>query len=212
MAIPDNRIRFSSTRIDFETEVGVTGQDHDDYPAAGGQARYDWMRMFLLGLLSCQSSSEEPTQYREGTPWFDLNTHTLKIYSGNGWVSVSDAIGLTEPDTNGDVVTLSSWYTTVQDLLVGLAPEVVFSGQCNADNITTIDVPETLRSNLVSDSRVFMHINGLLVKPTSCALIGSPTPTTIRLSGLSLSNGDSFTVIIRRVPSTTYYGTSVVVP
>ncbi len=211
MPLPDNRIRFPSSRIDFTVDVGETGQDHDAYPAAGGQARYDFMRLFLIGLLSQQSSFDEPSQFREGTPWFDLNTSTTKIRSGNAWVPLAEAIALTEPDTDGNVISLANWYTAVQDLLTGLAPEIVFSGVCNADNITTIEVPETLQSNLAADSRVFMYINGLLVKPTSTALIGSP-PTTIRLSGLSLSSGDTFTAIIRRVPAATFYGSSVVVP
>lgn len=211
MALPDNRIRFPSTRINFTDDVGNTGQDHDDYPAAGGQARFDWMRMFLVGLLSCQSSYDEPSQYREGTLWFDLNTHTLKIRSSDAWVSAAAAIGLTPPATDGSVVSLADWYTAVQDLLVGLAPEIVFSGQCNANSITTIEVPAPLQTNLATDSRVFMYINGLLVRPTAVSIIGSP-PTTIRLSGLSLSDGDTFTVIIRRIPSTTFYSPSVVVP
>lgn len=209
MPIPDNRIRFPATRIDFENDVGETGQDHDAYPAAGGQARYDWMRMFLQGLLSCQSSTEEPTQFREGTLWFDLGTSVLKIRSANSWKPLADAIELETVDSG--VITLATWYTSVQGLLSGLAQEIVFSGQCNADNITTVEVPETLQSQLATDSRVFMYINGLLVKPTSVSLIGTPA-TTIKLSGLSLSDGDNFTVIIRRVPSTTFYGPTVVVP
>lgn len=211
MAIPDNRIRFSAPRIDFDTDVGVTGQEHDNYPQPGSQARYDHLRSFLIGLLSCQSSSTEPTQYREGSLWFDLNTNNLKISSGDVWVSIADTIGLTVPDTAGNVVTLGAWYTAVQDLLSGLAPEIVFSGQCNANGVTTVEVPESLQNQLATDSRVFMYINGLLVKPTATSLIGTPA-TTIRLSGLSLSNGDNFTIIIRRVPATTFYGPNIVVP
>ncbi len=211
MPLPDNRIRFPAPRIDFTAEVGDTGQDHDGYPAPGGQARFDWMRIFLVGLLSQQASYDEPTQFREGSPWFDLNTKTLKIRSDNEWKSFASCVGLTTPDTDGNVVNLADWYVAVQDLLAGLAPEVVFNGVCNADNITTIEVPETLQSNLAADSRVFMYINGLLVKPTSTTLIGSPL-TTIRLSGISLSNGDNFTVIIRRVSAATFYGSNVVVP
>lgn len=210
--MPDQRIRFPSTRINFSADVGETGQDHDNYPAAGGQARYDWMRMFLIGLLSCQSSTDEPTQYREGTPWFDLNTNTLKIRSGGEWVAAAEVIALTEPDTEGAVVTLGDWYRAVQDLLAGAAPEVVFSGQCNANDITTVEVPVSLQSALFSDSRVFLYINGLLVRPTNCTLIGSPTPTTIKLSGVALSNGDDFTAVIRRVPSSTFHSTIVSVP
>lgn len=92
MSLPDNRIRFSGPGIDFENEVGRTGQDHDDYPQPYTQARYDWMRMFLIGLLSCQSSKEEPTQYRDGTWWFDLNTLTMKIRRADQWVPAAQVI------------------------------------------------------------------------------------------------------------------------
>ncbi len=211
MPTTDNRIRFPATRIDFENDVGLTGQDHDDYPAAGGQARYDWMRMFLVGLLSCQSSEVEPTQCRAGTLWFDLTSNVLKVYVNSTWVSLADAIGLTEPDSDGNVVTLSSWYAEAQDLLAGLAAEVVFSGTCTADGITTVEIPSGLRAGLETDSRVFLYVNGALITPTNCTIIGNPL-STIRLSGVSLSNGDSFTAVIRRVPAGTFYSSNVVVP
>lgn len=211
MPTRDNRIRFPAARIDFENDVGVVGQDHDDYPAAGGQARYDWMRMFLIGLLSCQSSETAPTQCREGTLWFDLTTNSMKVYSGGEWVDLAATIALTEADSDGNVLSLATWYSQANTLLSGLAAEIVFSGTCTSDGITTIAVPSSLQSGLESDSRVFLYINGSLVKPTSATLIGNPL-STIRLSGVSLSADDSFTVVIRRVPSSTFYGTNVVVP
>lgn len=209
---PNNTIRYPAPLIDFAADVGETGQDHDTYPAPGGQARYDWMRLTLIGLLAQQSSYEEPTQFRDGTPWFDLNTLTLKIRSGDAWVSYADAVALTEPDTNGDVVTLQSWYDSVQATLAGLGTPVVFTGRCTADNTTVVTIPETLRAGLGSESRVFMHINGVLVSPLACSLVGTPTPSSVRLSGLSLSAGDTFIVDIRRIPASTFHSTSVTAP
>lgn len=209
---PNNTIRFPAPLIDFEAAVGETGQDHDTYPAPGGQARYDWMRLFLIGLLAQQSSYEEPSQYRQGTPWFDLNTFSLKIRSGDAWVSYAEAIALTEPDTNGQIVTLKSWYDSVQSLLVGLGTPVFFTGRCTADNTTTITIPAALQSAIGAESRVFLYINGTLVSPLACGLVGSPSPTTIRLSGLSLSSGDTFIADIRQVPNSTFHTSSVTAP
>ncbi len=211
MSVPDYRIRFPSARIDFTTEVGLTGQEHDAYPLAGGQARYDHMRLFLIGLLAQQASLSEPTQYREGTPWFDLNTFTLKIRRGNSWVSYAEAIPLTAPNTDGEVVTLAGWYESVQDILTNLAPEIVFSGNCTDDDTDSITLPESIRTGVHSDSRAFVHINGSLVDPRYCSFVGNPA-TGIRLSNVTLSSGDLFTVSIRRIAGSTFITTSVVVP
>src|SRR4051812_5941874 len=97
--LPDNRIRFSPTKIDFTAEVGVTGQDHDSYPSAGSQARFDWMRMVIIGLLSNQSSFTEPSEKREGTLWFDLNNQELKIWDGSNWESIAKYIIVGDPAT-----------------------------------------------------------------------------------------------------------------
>ena len=50
MSIPDNRLRFSSTKIDFANDVGIASQDHDNYPPPQGQARFDHMRMVVIAL------------------------------------------------------------------------------------------------------------------------------------------------------------------
>jgi hypothetical protein len=211
MAVPDNRIRFSSTRIDFATDVGLSGQDHDSYPPPGGQARYDHLRMFLIGLLAQQASFQPPTQFRDGTAWFDLNTFTLKVRLGQDWLPYANVLGLTEPDSDGQVVTLAEWYAAVQDILKGLSPEVVFSGKCNASDVDTIPIPTSVQTNLGAESRVFLYINGSLVDPHNCALIGTP-PTTLKLSSISLEQGDTFVVVIRRISSTTFLAASVSVP
>lgn len=210
MTLPDNRIRFQSGKINFDTSVGTTGLDHDDYPQAGGQARFDHMRLYLIGLLSQQSSYDEPAERRDGTPWFDMNTLSLKIWKNSSWVNYADAIALTEPDTDGDVITLLDWYTSTQDLLSTLSQEIVFSGSCSNDGVTTITIPSSVVNYMYSDSRVFLHINGLLVDPHNCSVIGTP-PTTIKLSNIELSSGDVFTVSIRRISSSTFVNSSVTV-
>jgi hypothetical protein len=165
----------------------------------------------LIGLLAQQASFQPPTQFRDGSPWFDLNTFTLKIRLGTEWVPYAHVLGLTDPDQDGKVVTLADWYTAVQDVLKGLSPEVVFSGKCNANGIDAVSIPASVRSSLNAESRVFLYINGSLVDPHNCSLIGNP-PTTLKLSNLSLSQGDTFVVIIRRISSTTFLGASVSVP
>lgn len=211
MDTQDNRIRFPTTRVDFDADVGVTGQDHDEYPAPSSQARFDHMRLYLIGLLAQQSSLTAPTECREGTPWFDLNTFSLKIRKNGAWVSYANAIALTEPDTEGDVITLAEWYTTVEALLAGSSPEVVFMGQCTENDVTSITIPSSVQSLIVADSKVFMTIAGSLVDPRNCSLIGSP-PTTIHLSNIALSSGDTFIVNIRRIVPEAFVNSTVVVP
>lgn len=207
--LPDNRIRYPSTRIDFDADVGVTGQAHDDYPSAGGQSRYDHMRMSIIGLLSQQSSFEEPTQYRDGTPWFDLNTMTLKISIDGEWVPYSQAVPVAETDDGW--LSLADWYSSVAETLASAAPEIVFSGQSNNDAIDIIPIPTALRDHLQSDSRPFVYKNGLLISPQTTQLNPGSNPTSVRLLSDTLDDGDSFTIVIKRIPSTTFYTTTVTV-
>ena len=118
--LPDDRINLQPPLVDFSL-VGTTGQAHDTFPAPG-QARYDWMRSYLIGLLSHQSSFEEPIEFRLGTTWFDLNTSSFKyragatqpiiLNEGDSWLSLSNGIQL---DTG---LTLQDWFLQVQALLV----------------------------------------------------------------------------------------------
>lgn len=206
MPLPDNRLRFPSALIDFASDVGVASQDHDSYPPPQGQARYDHMRMVVIALLSQQASFDEPTEYRNGTPWFDLNTETLKIRLGNEWVNFSDAIPLGEPDTDGNYTTLTEWFETTNAALSSLAQEVVFNGVSTSDGVTDITIPESLRVYIFSDTRCFFYVNGLLIDPRNCDILGT---STIRLSNVSLSTNDEFTVILRRVPSSSFYAPTV---
>lgn len=113
--LPDNRIRIPAPPIDFEEDVGETGQDHDNFPEPG-QARYDWMRMFLIGLLANQASYDEPVNYRKGSFWMDLSTGVLKIRTGNGtagteWSDVAELIQVSPG------LTLQDWFDAVSSSL-----------------------------------------------------------------------------------------------
>lgn len=85
MPLPDNRIRFPAEAIDFDTEVGVTYQQHDNYPAPNQAARYDWARLVVIGLLSHQAAFNEPTEFRNGTLWFDLNSDKFQVRIADNW-------------------------------------------------------------------------------------------------------------------------------
>lgn len=206
MVLPDNRIRLPAGLIDFAADVGIVSQDHDSYPPPQGQARYDHMRMVLIGLLAQQASFDEPTQYRNGTPWFDLNMNMLKIRSEGAWVNYSEVIPLGEADTEGNYLTLADWFNTTNAALSSFAQEIVFNGVSTSNGVTDITIPESLRPFIFTDTRCFLYLNGLMVDPRDCAFIGD---STIKLSNISLSVNDEFTAIIRRVPNSTFYAPTV---
>lgn len=206
--LPDNRIRFSSTLIDFNTEVGVTGQDHDNYPAPGQQPRYDWLRLFLIGLLSNQSSFTQPSQCREGTLWFDLNTSTIKIFSNNTWVPLADAVAVHQND-DGSIVTLSDFYTLTSSL-VNFKPGATFGGESTNDSVAIIPIPASLQQFGGDGSRPFVWIDGLLIDPRDCEYTAAVNPTSIRLlNGVALQSGQKFTVLMMGISH--FYEQSVIV-
>lgn len=211
MSTPDNRVRLPAAKIDFTNDVGLSGGDHDSYPPEGGQARFDHMRMFLIGLLSQQSSFNEPSEKRDGTPWLDLNTNVLKIWINNDWHLYSDVVPVAEDD-DGNVTTLGEWFASVSSALSSLAQEVTFSGSSTSNDVTFINIPESLRDFLYSDSRPIVYINGALVDPRNSRLEPGALPTAVKLSNVTLSSGDTFTVFIRRIPNSTFYTPNVSIP
>ncbi len=200
--LPDNRIRYPAPEIDFESDVGTTSQAHDTYPAPDTQARYDHMRMTIIGLLSQQSSYNEPSEYRDGTPWFDLNTMQLKIRTNNRWAPYAEVIELAEN------FTLLNWYELVSDGLSLLTPELIFSGNCTSNNVNTIPIPEELREHLHNDSRAFIYKNGLLLDVRHSQIIGG----IIILNEETLDFDDKYTVVIKRVQSNFLYQQDVIIP
>jgi hypothetical protein len=205
----DNRIRFDAPRIDFAGTVGLSGKDHDNFPEPNSQARYDWMRMFLIGLLSNQSSLSEPNEHRDGTLWFDKNDNVFKVSLDGEWVSLAKAISIV--DSNGTETTLGDWYTSIASVIANVRSEIVFSGECTQDGVSNIPVPESMITNLNGDSRCFIYKNGLLIDPRSCTLLGSPA-ATVKLTGTVLDDGDTFIAVIRPITSANFYATKVTIP
>ena len=197
----DHRIRFSPVLTDFTNDVGVTGQDHDTYPSPGQQARYDWMRLYLIGLLSCQSSDDPPSQYREGTLWFDLKDVTMKVRQNGAWVSLSQAIKLADTQNANDPLTLQDWYDAINEDIESLRSEVFFYGNIQSVNATLIPIPTNLLGELTPVSRPFVYIDGVLINPALTSLEPGPNPTAIGVPSGALTQGSDFTVTIKSIPS-----------
>ena len=213
IVLPDNRLRFQAPLINFASEVGLCGQDHENFPAADVQPRWDWLLLWYISLLANQSSYDEPTQYRDGTLWFDLNTLTLKIWRsslGNisgSWMTLASSIEL---ETVGGVpITLSNWYTSASNKLSGSAPEITFSGTSETMGVTEIPVPVSLQGEIdVAKTRPFLYKNGLLIDPRNCEYY---TSATIRLNAVTLDAGDKFTVVIKNILPANFYLPDVLV-
>jgi hypothetical protein len=212
--LPDNRLRFPAPLLNFATEVGLTGQDHENFPAADTQPRYDWLLIWYISLLANQSSYEEPTQYRDGTLWFNLNSLVMKIWRSSlenisgSWMSLASSIEL--ETVSGTPVLLDSWYKTVNNKLTGSAPVVTFGGYVTSVTATEIPIPVTLQGEIdLINTRPFVYINSMLVDPRSCEYY---TATTIKLlNDVTLTTGDRFTVVVQGVTPANFSIADVVV-
>jgi len=189
MPLPDNRMRFPASPIDFDKEVGITGQDHDEYPKAGTQPRFDWMRMAIISLLSQQSSYSEPVEFREGTAWFDLNDEILKIRKDDEWRPFAEVVGITE-----DGYTLADFHRDFK--LLNLSPNVRWSGTASKTQ-SFITMPPAIISALhgKSDLTASVYINGKLVGPDRVSV----HPGQVTLKDTSLTVNDEFVVEIRNI-------------
>lgn len=202
MTLPNNTLRFPAPQIDFATDVGLEGQDHENFPAANAQPRWDWLLMWYISLLANQSGFEEPTQYRIGTDWHDLDTGGIRRYwNGEEWKSLSEAIQVgtvsgTGTDA-GNPITLQSWVNDANALLAASSPESTFSGSSSQDGITTIPIPDSLLSSIDKDkNKAFVYINGLLVDPRNVTLC---PPTIELINGVVIDKDDRFTVVIENI-------------
>jgi hypothetical protein len=202
MTIPetDNRIQLPPTLIDFEDEVGVTGQDHDDFPDAGQQPRYDWMRLFLIGLLSHQSSEDKPTQFRTGTTHYDRARSAYEYYNGTTWRDIANAIILEED--SDDALTLAEWFTIATEQLSSIRPKIVWSGNVSANDITLIPIPNSAKDEiegLCDDLHPVVYQNGLQIDPRNTRFATSCPSSVELLNGEELNDGDRYTVVVEKI-------------
>lgn len=210
MSIPDYRIRFDAPRIDFDSDVGNLGQDIDNYPAPNSQARFDHFRMVILGLLSNQASTNAPTQYREGSLWFDLKDETLKIRRGDGWVPIAESIVLDDSGTNDSPNTLAKWFESAKGIIESIKNDVCYNGVIKSQGINSIPIPTQFRNQINIFSRPFVYVNGLLLQPTSTNINSYNNPTSINTSQ-NLEVNSRFTVLIKNIPNNNFLEDQIVV-
>jgi len=189
MAI-DNRISLGPSEVSFGDGTGLA---HDSYPAPG-EARYDTLRSYLIGLLSLQSGFDEPVERRLGSLWFNLNDSSIKIRfddgaivsaAGTEWVDVSNAILL---DTD---LTLQDWFEQVKDLLI----ESDSGESATFARLTQVVVDEPISAGSV------VYVSGnQLVKKTSSASDPVGVTTTTSDTGGTVSLKHSGTARVRAVP------------
>lgn len=205
MALPDNRIRLQPTPIDFDTQVGTPVETdanigaftHDDFPDSNQQPRWDWMRSFLIGLLSLQASSDEPIERRKGTPWLDLRTTTptLKIYDGTEFINITKFM---DSETGTEYVSLFDWIQSTNSIVENLVPKITFSGSASKKT-TIIPIPTSIQQLISKNSKPLVHIDGILIDPRDAEFNSTSdgcVSQILLLNGVELVAGNRFTVII----------------
>jgi len=198
MSIPDYRIRFPSAKIDFDEDVhggSPDGQDVNDFPEPG-QARYDWMRMVVIGLLANQSSEEEPLNLKIGSLWFNLNDEFFKYFDGNDWAELANAIRIGE--TN-----LKEWSELVDETVGKVTEAASFTGVADANNITEIDIPDSaLAAASYDNNHPILYKNDLLIDPRLTAFNLDKNKVLLldnEAGSVDLRRGDRYTIIIQRL-------------
>jgi len=198
MSIPDYRIRFPSAKIDFDEDVhggSPDGQDVNDFPEPG-QARYDWMRMVVIGLLANQSSEEEPLNFKIGSLWFNLNDEFFKYFDGNDWAELANAIRIGE--TN-----LKEWSELVDETVGKVTEAASFTGVADVNNITEIDIPDSaLAAASYDNNHPILYKNDLLIDPRLTAFNLDKNKVLLldnEAGSVDLRRNDRYTIIIQRL-------------
>lgn len=198
MTLPDYRIRFPSNKINFPEEVyggSDDGQEINEFPQPG-QARYDFMRLAIIGLLANQSSTEEPINYKLGTLWYNLNDEFLKFYDGENFDEIAKAIRI------GDM-SLHDWSELVQDTVGRITEPATFSGISNANHVVEINVPEdALQAASYENNHPILYINGLLIDLRLTSFNTERNKVLLLnndVGSVELMRNDKYTVSIERV-------------
>ena len=198
MQKPDYRIRFSSALIDFDRDVHrgmLRGHQIENWPEPG-QARYDWMRMVVLGLLSNQASVDPPINYREGTLWYSLLDNFFKYFNGIDFVDLANGIKINDID-------LVDWADRIDDVAKKLSDTGTFSGVVDRIRIDSIDIPNHLISVASDDlNRPFVYADGLLVDPRLTIFNSNRTKILLlnnQIGDARLRSRQKYTVVIERI-------------
>jgi len=180
----DNRITLPTTEIDFNI-VGLTGQDHDTYPGPGQSARYDWMRLYLIGLLAHQTSQCPPTNYRPGTIWFSNSYDALKdsfLFHKSTNYDNFDCLSLSEGIKVGD-----TYLSNYVDFTINVSC-YFYEGIITTDNFngSVVSIPVSMLVNYHHQEVFLFGNDGKLITD----FVFDPATGTVDCSSLSL--GDEF--------------------
>jgi len=174
--------------INFATEVGLTGQDHDNYAEPGSYPRYDWMRMIVLGLLANQTSDKTPTEFRPGTLWYDLTSFFFKCSQDGIFGDLSKNIQVN--------IDLKSWSEHINYLMRLFIPTGTFSGIAYGHS-TSINIPNKLQPFAIPPNKPYLFKLGKMISP-DLMRFNTGCPVCIELTGDAiLASGDHFTVFIQ---------------
>lgn len=201
----DNRIRLDPPVVVDFTKPGLTGQKHDLYPAPNTQARYDLMRIYLMGLLANQSSNEnvdgEPFEKRTGTLWYKKVAGLLELFDGTDFSDLSKHIGIT---INEEKRTIES---VISDILLSLqysAPRVIWCGRFIIGSNNNIPIPEAYHGYaVVAKMRPIVYVDGLLIDPRD-TVIQAGSPAYIKMNdNFNPRPNQKYTVILEHVTDIT---------
>jgi hypothetical protein len=199
MSDNDNRINLSSP--DFgPSGTGSTGQLHDEYPKGNTQARYDFMRSMLIGLLANQSSADEsePIEKRTGTLWYKKTSKFLDVFNGSNFVSLADHIRISTGETTEE--TLQSVLTSILSSLAYTSPRVVWSGIIINSYDQFLPVPEKFQGYAkLPNMRPFLYVDGLLVDPRDTTIDDSSSVSYIKIINYQVRPNQKYTVILQQV-------------
>jgi len=197
----DNRIRLDETPIDF-TRTDDVDQLHSEYPSPNVQSRYDFMRSYLIGLLSNQSSPGdcEPYEKRIGTTWFNKDIAMLLMYNGEQFDSISKylSVEIVNGDNTSGNSSLQSVIDDIRSIIAFAGPRAVWSGIFTSDENNFIPIPDEFQEySTLPDMKAFVYIDGLLIDPRR-TIIDSQTPKQINLVGVDSKPNQTFTVKLEK--------------
>jgi hypothetical protein len=196
--IPDYKIRLPSDLIDFEEDVhggSLDGQQINDFPQPG-QARWDWMRMVILGLLANQSSEDEPINYKIGTIWMNLNDNFYKYFDGENFEEIARAVRMGE-------MNLEDWGEAVEDTVGKVTEAATFSGTIETTGVTEVDIPsDALAAAAYPNNHPVLYLNQFLIDPRLTAFnINRNTVLLLdnEYGSIDTRKDDVFTIMIQRL-------------
>jgi hypothetical protein len=198
----DNRIRLDQTPVD-DSVRDKTGDLHDDYPSPNNAARYDFMQSYLIGLLSNQSSEDEPLEKHPGMTWFNKQTLMLMLYWDEAFNNLSNYIGVDTEDIDSEETVTRSLQDVLTEILGALqfvGPRVIWSGVFTTDEANEIPIPDDYQGYAAMPGmKPLVYLDGLLLDPRTTIIQPGNNTTIFITGGNDPQPRQEYTVILERV-------------